>query len=177
MIQLPHTVIRVGSENPVKIEAVQECFPDWEIKAVAADSGIKEQPMSLEEIVEGSRNRAQMWLEGWGIGIESGIMEVERASSGWVNTIACSIWNADLRKFSLGLAGGFVVPQAIMDIVLETGVDLSEASRRAGLTKEQRIGYGAGIISLLTHGKMARKPYIKQAIQMAMIQVDHPELY
>ncbi len=170
-------IIRVGSYNPVKVEAVRECFPDWEIKIVAADPGIKEQPTSLEEIIEGSRNRAQMWEPGWGIGIESGIMEVERASSGWMNTIACSIWDSDRRKFSLGLAGGFVVPQAIMDIVLETGVDLSEAAFRAGLTKEKRIGYKEGLSSVLTDGKMARKPYIKQAIEMAMIQVNHPELF
>lgn len=167
--------LRVGSKNPVKVEAVQECFPDWEIIAVTAGSGIKEQPTSLEEIIEGSRNRAQSWTSGWGIGIESGIMAVERASSRWMNTIACSIWNGE--KFSLGLASGFVVPQAILDIVSDEGVCLSEASRRAGLTTEPKIGYGKGIISLLTDGKMARKPYIKQAIEMAMIQVNHPELY
>ncbi len=168
--------MNIGSKNPIKIKAVQECFPDWEIEAVVAGSGIKEQPMSLQEIIEGSQNRAQMW-EGWGIGIESGIMQVERASSGWVNTIACSIWDADRRKFALGLASGFVVPIAIIDIVLDEGVELGEAARRVGLTTEQRIGYGEGIVNILTDGKMARKPYIKQAIEMAMIQVNHPELF
>lgn len=168
-------IIRVGSKNPVKIEAVQECFPDFEVIAVTAGSGIKEQPLSLEETIEGSRNRAQSYLDGWGIGIESGIMAVKHASSRWINAIACSIWNGE--KFSLGLAGGFVVPQAIIDIVFDEGVDLSEASRRAGLTTEPKIGYGEGIVNILTDGKMARKPYIKQAIEMAMIQVNHPELY
>lgn len=175
-------IIRVGSKNPVKVEAVQECFPDWEVEAVACDSGVQKQPLCLDEIIEGSRNRAKWSPSGkpfWGIGIESGVMHADHtgdhASEGWINTIACSIWDGE--RFSLGLAGGFVVPFAIMKIVMEEMVDLSEASRRAGLTAEKRIGYKEGIVSILTDGKMARKPYIKQAIVMAMIQVDHPELY
>ena len=77
----------------------------------------------------------------------------------------------------LGLCGGFVVPLVIVDIIFRDNVDFSEAALRAGLTTEPRIGYGEGIVNILTDGKMARKPYIKQAIEMAMIQVNHPELF
>ena len=178
--------IRVGSKNPVKIEAVEEYFrsrciaamtADFDIESVEVDSGGEGQPKSLEETMCGAQNRAQRCKGNadWGIGVESGIMSVESASSGWMNIVCCSIW--DDRRHCLGIGSGFVVPEEFVNIVFRDHVDLSEAAFRAGLTQEKRIGYREGIINLLTDGRMNRKQYIKQAIEMAMIQVDHPELF
>ena len=179
--------IRVGSKNQVKIEAVKEYFPEFDVEGVDADSGIDEQPKSLCEIRRGARNRALSRgvsrfgdNTDWGIGIESGIMPnlqrmpTEEPYSGWMNVIICMIWDGKI--WGIGLSSGFVVPDKVIDIAFRDKVDLSEAIFRAGLTKEKRIGYKEGIVHILTGGKMNRKEYIKQAIMMAMIQIDHPEL-
>lgn len=180
--------IRVGSKNPVKVEAVKEYFPEFDVEGVDADSGIDEQPKSLREISRGARNRAlcrgvSRFGEnaGWGIGIESGIMPdlqllpTELPSFGWMNVVICTIWDGKI--WGTGTSSGFIVPEKVIDIAFRDNVDLSEAVFRAGLTKEKRIGYKEGIVHVLTGGKMDRKEYIKQAIMMAMIQMDHPELF
>jgi inosine/xanthosine triphosphatase len=169
--------IRVGSENPVKVEAVKEYFPDFEVESVAVDSGIDEQPKSLEETLRGAQTRAERCKgdADWGIGIESGIMPLNLSGLDWLNIVTCSVWDGE--KHCIGVGSGFIVPPKFIDIAFNDGVDLSEAAFRAGFTPKKRIGYEEGIVNILTDGKMARKPYIKQAIMMAMIKVDHPELY
>lgn len=182
--------IRVGSKNPVKVEAVTEYFQsrciaaltaDFEIESAEVDSGTDEQPKSLRETLRGAQTRAERCKgdADWGIGVESGIMPptvtLPSLLSGWMNIVTCSIW--DGKRHCVGMGSGFVVPDKFIGIALRDKVDLSEAAFRAGFTPEKRIGYREGIIYLLTDGKMARKSYIKQAIEMAMIQVNHPELY
>ena len=92
-----------------------------------------------------------------------------------MNILICSIWDGD--KFCIGMASGFIVPKKVIEIAFCDEVDLSEAIFRAGLTKERRIGYKEGIIHVLTNGEINRKEYIKQAITMAMIQMNHPRLF
>lgn len=170
-------IIRVGSKNPVKVEAVKEYFPEFDVEGVEVDSGTDEQPKSLQETLRGAQTRAERCKGGadWGIGVESGIMPLNVRGADWLNIVTCSIWNG--KKHCIGIGSGFIVPPKFINIALSDKVDLSEAAFQAGFTPKKRIGYEEGIISLLTDGKMARKPYIKQAIQMAMIQVNHPELY
>ncbi|NQZ56942.1 MAG: DUF84 family protein, partial [Lentisphaeraceae bacterium] len=55
--------IVVGSENPVKVQAVLESLQEYglenvELLEVSVDSGVNDQPQSLEEAYCGSRNRA-----------------------------------------------------------------------------------------------------------------------
>ncbi len=169
--------IRVGSKNPVKVDAVKEYFPEFDVESIEVDSGIAEQPKSLEETMRGAQTRAFRCRDeaDWGIGIETGIMPVESTSTGWMNIVICTIWTGLI--WADGMSSGFVVPKPVIEIAFRDNVDLSEAVLRAGLTTEKRVGYKEGVINVLTNGKMARKPYVKQAIMMAMIQIDHPKLF
>ena len=55
--------IFVASKNPVKINAVtiaaSESYPDIEVHGLAVSSGVSEQPMTDQETLEGSINRAK----------------------------------------------------------------------------------------------------------------------
>jgi len=55
--------IFVASENPVKINAItiaaSETYPDIEVTGLAVPSGVADQPMSDQETLTGSINRAQ----------------------------------------------------------------------------------------------------------------------
>ena len=93
----------------------------------------------------------------------------------WLNIVTCSIWDGS--RHSIGMGSGFMVPPLFIGLVLTENMDLSEAAFKVGFTKKKRIGYEEGIIDPLTNGKINRKEYIKQAIMMAMIQLNHPEQY
>ena len=51
--------IFVASLNANKIQAVQEVFPSHEVKGVPGRSGVREQPLSPDEIIEGAIFRAK----------------------------------------------------------------------------------------------------------------------
>ena len=74
-------VLLVGSGNAAKLQAVRVAaaavLPAAELLAVAVASGVAEQPVGWTETVAGAENRAVAALrgaEGWGVGIESGIL-------------------------------------------------------------------------------------------------------
>jgi len=169
--------INVGSKNPIKVGAVQEFFVDAEVNGVEVESGISEQPKSLEETFCGARTRAEACRgeADFGIGIESGVMPLNIDKLEWLNIVTCSIWDGE--KHCLGMGSGFIVPPMFMAIALTDNVDLSEAAFKAGFTQKKRIGYEEGIIDPLTDGKINRKEYIKQAITMALAPFGHPEHY
>ena len=51
--------IIVASLNQNKINAVKEVFPSFFVEGQACDSGVAEQPLSLDEIIKGAINRAK----------------------------------------------------------------------------------------------------------------------
>jgi non-canonical (house-cleaning) NTP pyrophosphatase len=61
----PTPVIVVASQNPVKVEATRrgfaKMFPQLalHVQSVAAVSGVRQQPLSDAETLQGARNRAQ----------------------------------------------------------------------------------------------------------------------
>ena len=51
--------IHVASLNKNKVNAVCEVFPSYLVKGIACRSGVREQPLSLDEIIEGAIYRAK----------------------------------------------------------------------------------------------------------------------
>ena len=77
-------IVKVGSKNPVKIEAVTETLLDYpiftgcQVIGVDVSSGISDQPKDDEETYQGALNRAFAALKSGadiGIGIESGMTQ------------------------------------------------------------------------------------------------------
>ena len=175
--------INVASKNMVKVDAVKETVKEYpllkgaEIYFAEADSGVSEQPKSLEETVRGAANRARSAFKGcdYSIGIESGLMDVPNSKTGKMDVCVCTIY--DGKKDSLGLSCAFEFPPKVADMIHELGIDANEAFYRAGLTRDRKIGSSEGAIGLLTKGRVNRKEYTKQAIRMAMIHLENPEMY
>ncbi|MFA9425351.1 inosine/xanthosine triphosphatase [Natronorubrum sp. A-ect3] len=75
--------VAVGSTNPVKIDAVERTLERFEptVMAVSVDSGVPEQPWSIEETVTGAETRARRALEAtdadYGVGLEGGVARLE----------------------------------------------------------------------------------------------------
>jgi len=121
--------VRVGSLNRAKLEAVRRglapFFEQVDLEGCAAESGVSEQPIGLEEIVAGARARARQSLAtaqgNWdlGAGIEDGLIAVPGTRTGYLNVGCCVLY--DGREESLGLSAGFEYPPACVEAA--TGPD------------------------------------------------------
>jgi inosine/xanthosine triphosphatase len=169
-------IIRVGSLNPVKLRAIRAVmavpFSGAEFVPVAVESGVSVQPLGLEETLRGAKNRARaaFVLSGTcdlAVALESGLIPVPETATGHMNLTACAIF--DGREMYLGLGPAFELPGEVTRLVVEDGLELDPAVRRAGLTDNARIGYDQGIIGVLSRGRVTREDYSRPAVSMALV--------
>ena len=168
-------VVTVGSTNPVKLQAVQASFSayfpkeDFHFQDRAAVSGVEAQPFSLDEIIQGAKNRAQLAVQAsdFGVGLEGGLFPCASSNSGYFEITACAIY--DGQRFAVGLSSAFEHPQAVIDLVRQRGVTISTAYYLAGLTTNTCIGAAEGAIGLLSQGRLTRNEYSQQAVFCALV--------
>jgi non-canonical (house-cleaning) NTP pyrophosphatase len=91
-----------------------------------------------------------------------------------MDVCCCAIY--DGQKFQLGLSSGFELPKVVQRYVDE-GFNMTDAALKAGLTTNAQIGSEEGVISILSKGRIRREDYIKEAIMMAMIQIENKAIY
>ncbi|MDO8509221.1 MAG: inosine/xanthosine triphosphatase [Nanoarchaeota archaeon] len=171
--------INIASKNPVKIKAVREVIPYYEILrnsdvvGVEVESGVSRQPMSCEETIIGARNRSRNAFFDCGIsfGIEGGLM---KTSTGLFNICFCSIY--DGKNYFIGMGGGFKIPQKAEKFINE-GKTLEEAFYLANLTSDRKIGSDEGAISILSNGRINRQNYIENTIKNALMEFENSHLY
>ena len=178
--------IAIGTTNKVKIQAVEESmlnYPflaDVEIQTFSVPSEIAEQPLSLDEIILGAKNRAKNAYEAcpsciYSFGIESGLFEANGTQTGFLEACICSIYDGS--HHYIGLSCGFEIPPQILGLVLDKNLDLSQACYESGITSNAKLGAAEGLIGILSKGRINRKEYTKQCIATALLQVEHKELY
>lgn len=175
--------INVGTKNPVKISAVAEIIKDYEkykdaeIVSVEAESLISEQPLSIDETIQGAMNRARNCFSSCelSIGLESGLMKVPNTKTGFMDFTCCAIF--DGKQFHLGLSSAFEFPVKVVEKIFNEKIDSSSAFHKLGLSKNNYVGYAEGIIGVLTKGRLNRKQYTQQALRTAFIHLENPELY
>jgi inosine/xanthosine triphosphatase len=172
---MPENRINVASLNKNKINAVKEVFTLHRVEGVACESGVREQPLNLEEIIEGAVFRAKAVFDGcdYSVGIEDGISPVLKTRSGYMNFCCAAIY--DGKRIYLGLGPAFEYPPQCTESVIAEGITISEAF--SAISDRPGIGYEEGIIGWLTKGRINRKDYTKDAVEMARIQIDNAELY
>ncbi len=172
--------VAVGTTNKVKVDAVREILKEYahlaeaNVRSVKTESGVSDQPKSLEETIRGAMNRAQSARgdSTYGFGIESGLMSVPKTKSGFMDVCACAIY--DGTEFHLGLSSAWEFPDPnVTKLMTEQGMNMSEAINHTGMTSNAEIGAAEGAIGILTKGRVDRKEYSKQAIRMALIHIDH----
>lgn len=166
--------VAVGSMNPVKIDAVREVlegfYEDIEVFGTNAESGVREQPMGMEETIKGAISRAeQALMEGdLGVGIEAGLIEVPYTISGYFDVQFCGV--TDGKRITLGSGSGFEYPKDVISEV-KSGKDIGEiVSRISGIAE---IGNKMGAIGFFSGGRLTRKELTKQAVLMAMVPFTH----
>lgn len=172
-------IIKVGSLNVVKVSAVKEIIKEYDflrgadVIGMDVDSGVGEQPKTLEETIRGARNRAKNCFCDceFSFGIEGGITEIPYTISGYMNIEVCAAFNG--KDFFIGLASGFESPPKAIDLIVRKGFDMSEAYYSCGLTDNPNLGSKEGAIGLLTKGRLNRKGYTKQAITTALIYLEN----
>lgn len=171
--------IKVGTKNKAKVDSVIEIIEEYPhlkesvIEGVNIESGVSDQPKSLEETINGAINRAKgIFVDcDYSIGIESGMMAVPMSKSGYMDVCVCAIY--DGKECHLGLSSAWEFPDtSVTDLIMKEGLDMSQAINKAGMTKNEKIGSEEGAIGILTKGRMTRKEYTKQALRTALIHLE-----
>lgn len=176
-------LIVVGSENPVKLEAVSTAFaaifPDasFEVQPAAADSGVSAQPLSDAETLRGAQNRAkaaralQPEADFW-LGIEGGLQAIDSEPG----TFLSYCWVVVLGRERSGRArsASYELPKRVGELIGQ-GMELGEADDAVfGVSGSKRKGGGVG---LLTGEKVTRGQFYAEAVKLALIPFLNPNLF
>jgi len=86
-----------------------------------------------------------------------------------MNLTACAIF--DGQDIFVGLGPAFELPDEVTRLVVDKGMELDPAVKKAGLTDNERIGYAQGIIGILSQGRVTRLDYSKPAVSMALVRM------
>lgn len=174
-------MIVIASKNPVKVGATKAVFARIPLfqggifveKAVSSE--VREQPIGLDEIVSGAKNRAKNAFDAeidtfCGVGIESGVFQLATTTSHY-DICAASIY--DGVQHHIGLSSAFCLPPLISNLILEQGLDLSQALNAGRFTQQSDIGSQEGAIGIFTKGRLTRQQYTEQALLMAVVPLEN----
>lgn len=175
--------VGVGSKNKTKVNAVADILIGYPLFAGADVVGVAVQveefghPKNIDETVAGAIDRAKQAYEGheYGFGIEGGLMAVPQTKTGYMEVAVCAIYDGE--QIHLGLSPACEWPKAVLDGILNRGLDGSQAMKAAGITQENKLGEGDGLAGLVTKGRMSRTDFNKSAVMMALIHLENPEHY
>jgi inosine/xanthosine triphosphatase len=184
--------VRVGTENGPKLEAVRLAFGAYasqvEVLGSAVDSGVPEQPVGFDEIIEGARNRARAAAETGAcelsVGIEDGLVELPGQSGAPPLNMGCAIVTDGARE-GLGFSSGFAYPPGCSKPAIEGRQpigDLFDAYWRSRAKDDPGAPPGpsalsSGNVGKLSLGVLPRSEYARHAVLCALIRFLHPDLY
>lgn len=174
--------VLVGSQNPVKVDAVRETFSkffeDVEVTAIGVDSGVPDQPKG-EEILKGCFNRTlelkkinekEKLGADFFVGMEAGITELPPR---WFNFSGACILDKN-GKTGYGTSPFFELPQDVIKKLLD-GAELGDVADE--LTGGHNTKQKGGIIGHFTKGVMDRKNYVAHSLVIALVPFLNKELF
>ena len=165
-------LVAVGSENPVKVKAVEEALKRLgikaEVKAKAVESGVSPIPIE-DEVFEGAVNRvknleARVRADIY-LGLESGLFI--RRNRVIMQSVA---YAKGFGEDSFGLSPGFELPLKPTE-VLKRRETFFEFMRRFG----EGLGKREGLVGRLTKGVVTRKEFCSLAVIMALSKIMNEE--
>jgi inosine/xanthosine triphosphatase len=170
--------VAVGSRNPVKgaaVRAVLACVaPSAVIEAVAAASGVPDQPFGDAETIAGARTRARAAREATdadlGVGLEGGVVD---GPEGMRTCAWCVVVDRDGRE---GVGGSLAMPlpEAVARMIRD-GMELGHAMD--ALVAADGTKYGAGAVGILTAGQIDRQGAYEVLVTYALAPFLRAELY
>jgi inosine/xanthosine triphosphatase len=171
----------VASTNPVKINTAQigfsQMFPElqFDFGGVSVLSGVADQPMGVEETLNGARNRAENASKekpeaDYWVGIEGGIVDLlhDMESFAWI------VVKSKTGKFGNGRTGSFFLPPKVAELIRQ-GKELGEADDIVFGMKNSKQSNGA--VGILTGDVLTRTTFYVPALILALIPFKNKELY
>jgi inosine/xanthosine triphosphatase len=180
-------LVRVGSTNPPKLEGVRAALAalscDVTVEGIDLESGVPDQPLGFEEIVEGARNRAEGARRcgtcDLGVGYEDGLVAIPEPGGSWFN-IGCAAVSDGVR-ISLGLSSGFSYPPECSRRAVEErrpiGALFDHFWRQHRGDSRAPAQLSIGNVGKLTGGALTRAEYTRNAVICALTPFIHPDLY
>jgi inosine/xanthosine triphosphatase len=139
-------LIAVGSTRKPKVEAVRDALAvfgcslagdaEFEIVPVEVPSGVRHTPLSREDLMAGARQRAEALVQiarksnqpwKYFVGLEGGLDVVHESAKRWVFLESWAYVADDTGRGAFGRSGAVVLPEALAKMVVDEGVELSEA--------------------------------------------------
>lgn len=173
--------IVLASQNPVKAQAAlagfQRMFPEEQfvLKMEVVDSGVRRQPLSSEETLEGACQRAWAALGAqpgadFSVGIEGGVEPhgAELSAFAWVVVLSPTGVQGK------GRTGTFFLPPAVAELIHQ-GKELGEADDIVFAQTNSKQKNGA--IGILTGDVIDRAALYEPAVIMALLPFKNPDLY
>lgn len=163
----------VASKNPVKIQAArtgfEKMFPTQTIEAegISVTTGVSDQPLSSEEALQGSRQRAENAslvrpeADFW-VGMEGGVEDTLDGMESFAWVVVKSREN----RSSRARTGTFVLPHRVAELV-RAGKELGEADDLVFGRSNSKQAEGA--VGLLTKQAMTRAELYRDAVALALI--------
>lgn len=200
--------VRVGTQNPAKLGAVQDALRPFAqdgaellLVPVCVVSGVAEQPLGWDEIVDGARNRARAAFESGdcvlAVGIEDGLVRLtDEREAGSLRTghdafynafynVGCA-WLTDGEREGHGFSSAFAYPPGCLEPAVRDQAPIGDLfdefwrSHRAGISgpaKAAPSGRQSGNIGMLTQNRLDRSAYAAQAVICALVRFLHTDLY
>ena len=183
----------VGSTNAPKIDAVRAAIAPYaaaaRVEGIAVPSEVSEQPVGLEEIVRGARNRATGAARAGGadcdlgVGIEDGLVDLRDLHAQGLEfvNIGCAAVT-DGERTSLGFSSAFAYPPQCTVRAVRDREPIGELfdslwaeakDERAALPSARSVGN----VGKLTLGVLPRSDYARHAVLCALVAFLHPDLY
>lgn len=172
--------IAVGTANPGKVLAVAEALKqyaalaDYGVLPAKVDSGVSDQPMTMEETTQGASNRARKALEAnkqngasMGLGMESGLFE---SRGKLFDVCACVIFDGE--QDHVGYSCAWELPEGVTRKVLDEKKNLTEAFNECSICNDPDIGDKGGVLAVMTGYRVTRPQYTKQSIEMALLTLN-----
>jgi len=172
--------IIIASQNPVKVQAVRggfaRLFPGaaFELDTVTVPSGVRDQPASSAETLQGAYNRA--WnarqrhpqADYW-VGLEGGIEDDGESMAAFAWIVAL-----DGQRAGKSCTGTFYLPPQVASLVRQ-GKELGEADDIVFGKVNSKQANGA--IGILTGDVLDRAAFYEQAVVLALLPFKNPGLY
>ena len=174
----PTPVIVVASQNPVKVEATrrgfEKMFPQvaFYVRSVAAASGVRQQPLSDAETLQGALNRAQHAAQlvpqaDYWVGIEGGVEE----RPGSMEAFAWIVVSAP-HLLGQSRTGTFCLPAGVVTLIRQ-GWELGPAVEE--LYARSRVKHTTGAVGVLTEGVIDRVQLYEHAVVLALVPFKHAQ--
>lgn len=173
-----YSAVAVGSTNPVKLTAVtriiHQIWPEATVQPIAVDSGVRAQPRSDDEAIQGATNRARQALvlcdADLGIGLEGSVAE---SAHGLFNTGWAVVVDRD-DTIGIGGSGRFLLPDAIAHAIRQ-GQEL--APLMDDLSGEQNTRHRQGAFGIFTNDLITRQEALETALISALTRFLNPQYY